>query len=145
MSEFRLLLLGLHFGPISARAQLLLETLGFRTLGFEACHLGGGRLSRIGGSLRGRRSRGLFLGGGLNVGSFSTTTNRLAGGRSGSRFRNRSGGGGRGAATTSRRRGRCFLLGARALFAFPPRASASHLIIREQAYMAAKWNVQLTK
>jgi hypothetical protein len=127
-----------------ASAPLLLEPRQFGALSLEARGFGGGGslLARIGGGLRGGGGGGLFLGRGLNVRGFSATANRrFGGGRSGNRFGHRSG---RAAPTRGRRR-RSLLLRANALLTLPPGADTRHLIIREQAHMAAKWNVHLAK
>jgi len=84
----------------------------------------------------------LFFGSGLDVSGFSPTTDRCFT-RGGSGNRLRYGGCG---STTARRRRRCgFLLGANALLALPSCADARHLVVREHAHVAAKWNVHLTK
>jgi hypothetical protein len=116
---------------------------------FRSFCLGGGRLLLCGDFGRhlggGGFGGGVFLGRGLNVGSFPASTNgRFVGDRFG--HRDRLDGYCRGRAATPRGRSRRGLLfGPSALFPLPPGTDASDLVVGEHAHVAADRNVHKPK
>jgi len=90
-----------------------------------------------------RRSRRLFFGGSLHVGSATTPTNGCI--RRG-RWRSRRWGFDGRRSATPRRRGRCVLsFGAQALFSFPAGAHTRDLLVGEQTQMTAHGDIHLPK
>lgn len=117
---------------------------------FGALGFGGGGLCllhRLGCCLSGGGFRsGMFLRGGLHVGSFAAPADRrfatdCLGNRDWLRRHGRSGG----APTACGRRGRSLLFGAGALLSLPASADASDLVVGEHAHVASDRNVHMPK
>lgn len=114
--------------------------LGFRGSGLSLLH-------RLGRCLSGGGFRcGMFLGGGLHVGSFAAPADRrLATDCLGNRdWFGRYGRGG-GATTARGRRRSSLLFGAGALLSLPASADASDLVVGEHAHVASDRNVHMPK
>jgi len=111
---------------------LRLEASGLRSRSFV----------RGGGFRRGVRRGSLFLGGSLHVRCLATAACRRFGGDDGSSDRL---GNGVRATSAGCRSGRCRSFRTHALFAFPARANASHLVVAEHAHMATNRDVHLPK
>jgi hypothetical protein len=123
------------------------RTQCFDSDGFDSCSFGGdGFLLGSEGSRSfggGCNCSGLLLGGGLNVGSFPTTTDwfRVADGCwLGDWLRD-----GDATPTAGRRRRRRLFLCACALFSLPTCSDACNLVVGEHAHVAANGNVHLPK